>query len=88
MIYSWGNLGNKRITRSADVTIPTLINITERIDKKHCQVKFDRFISKKELCVMDRSNQIWNLKDGIWRKAKSQVTEQLENVKFLGFNKT
>jgi hypothetical protein len=84
LIYSWGYLGNKRLTRSCNSAIPHLIKITERSDRK--PVKFSRFVLHNEPAVIDGNDQVWTLQKGIWKRAKAFAADTtLKGVQFVGF---
>jgi hypothetical protein len=84
LIYSWGYLGNKRVTRSCDTTIPHLIKITEGSHRK--PVKFNRFVLHNEPAVMDVNDQAWALQKGVWKRVKTFAADTtLKGVQFVGF---
>jgi hypothetical protein len=88
LIYSWGNLGNKRVTRSTNSCIPSLVVISERIDRsrKSVTVKFNRFIPNHEPTVIDDFNQTWIFRQGNFRKIKHENCDDMpEMVQFVGF---
>lgn len=84
-MYSWGDLGYKRITRSCDTSLPSLVKITERLDRRSVDVNFDRFLSKHEPTAIDLNNRFWTLVDGSWRmNVTADPAPKL--VEFIGFN--
>ncbi len=89
-LYSWGDVNSKRITRSQNTLVPSLLRISERIDRKSVPVKFKRLIQAAEIHAMDALDRIWTFKDGLWKKNEiKSLNEDLESpqVQYQGFNK-
>lgn len=83
-LYSWGDLGFKRITRACDMSFPRISNLTQRIGRKTLNVKVDRFLPNHELALVDTCDQTWTFVDGIW-KLKTPCSTP-DRVQFIGYS--